>query len=292
METSEVWLGTADADAGDLDWGGRDIRVLLVEDNPINRRIAAEHLKAPGLSVGYADSGESALSQLAERHYDAVFMDVQMPGMDGYEATRRIREIPGLADLPVIAMTAHAASGNREKCLAAGMNDYLAKPVEADQLLATLARWLSAATGSSAERPPRFPKVGAVREPPPRKSSRADPPGLDVAAGVNRMMGQRDRYINLLRRFVTDYGDVADRIAEALAAGDIDSARQRLHTLKGLAANLSAVDLLDAVTALHEQVKRGGTSEEREPLVVSLSREMEKVKEAVERLMHNAGKPE
>jgi len=166
--------GTAETDTDALDWRGREVRVLLVEDNPINRQIAAEQLKAAGLFVEWADSGETALSRLADRRYDAVLMDVQMPGMDGYEATRRIREIPGLADLPVIAMTAHAMGGDREKCLAAGMSDYLSKPVETDQLLETLARWLPAAGGSSAERPPRFSKLLK-----PRRSNRSDPPGDD-----------------------------------------------------------------------------------------------------------------
>jgi len=120
----------------------RGAQILLVEDNAINREIALAVLRRAGLVVSVAYDGQEALAMLGEQHFDGVLMDCQMPVMDGYAATRALRQRPQWRDLPVIAMTANALVGDRDKVLAAGMNDHIAKPIKVDQLFATLARWV------------------------------------------------------------------------------------------------------------------------------------------------------
>jgi CheY-like chemotaxis protein len=120
----------------------RGAHLLLVEDNAVNREIASEVLRRAGVRVSMAHDGREALVMLERERYDGVLMDCQMPDMDGYEATRQIRDQPKWRDLPVIAMTANALVGDREKVLAAGMNDHIAKPLQIDDMFATLARWI------------------------------------------------------------------------------------------------------------------------------------------------------
>ncbi|MEY2686502.1 MAG: hypothetical protein RL375_700, partial [Pseudomonadota bacterium] len=145
--------------------------VLLVEDNPINQEVALELLRSVGLEVDLAGDGEQAVRQVRQQHYDLVLMDVQMPLLDGLQATRQIRALPGLAGLPILAMTANAYGGDRDACLAAGMNDHVAKPVDPSQLYRTLLRWLPATgavrpdTGTGAAEPAAGP-TGTAASPP------------------------------------------------------------------------------------------------------------------------------
>ena len=120
----------------------RGARLLLVDDNPINREVAESLLQSAGVTVAVACNGQEALEMLERERYDGVLMDCQMPVLDGYEATRRLRRQPQWQDLPVIAMTANAMVGDREKALAAGMNDHIAKPIRVDEMYGTLARWV------------------------------------------------------------------------------------------------------------------------------------------------------
>ena len=120
----------------------RGARLLLVDDNPINREVAESLLQSAGVTVAVACNGQEALEMLERERYDGVLMDCQMPVLDGYEATRRLRRQPQWQDLPVIAMTANAMVGDREKALAAGKNDHIAKPIRVDEMYGTLARWV------------------------------------------------------------------------------------------------------------------------------------------------------
>jgi CheY-like chemotaxis protein len=123
----------------------QDIRgawILLVEDNEINQQVARELLEGAGLPVAIATNGEEAVGAVKKKDFEAVLMDVQMPVMDGYQATREIRKDERLKGLPIIAMTAHAMTGDREKCLKAGMNDYVSKPIDPDELFFTLVKWI------------------------------------------------------------------------------------------------------------------------------------------------------
>ena len=224
-------------------------RILLVEDNDLNQQVAREILTAAGFVVDVAADGAIAVSKVQEACYDLVLMDMQMPVMDGVTATRAIRKLPGCADLPIVAMTANAMSDDREHCLAAGMNDHIAKPVDPEVLWAKLLRYVKR---RPAERD--IPEVRAGR--PAAETAVALPDlagieGLDVATGLSLSLGRPSLYLSLLGRFVAGNRDFPDRFAASLAAGDWASAERLAHTLKGGAAQVGA----SAVRATAEQIE-------------------------------------
>ncbi len=220
-------------------------RVLLAEDNEINQQIAVELLEGAGVAVDVASTGREVLERLecSPQGYDAVLMDLQMPDMDGLEATRRLRADPRFAALPVIAMTAHAMVEERERCLAAGMVDHIAKPIEPQAMFRTLARWAKGRAGAGI--PKR--RAGADAELPVVD-------GLDATAGLRRVGGNRDLYLRLLRRFAEGQAGAARRVREALAAGERATAEREAHTVKGVAANLGLAALSDLAAALEHAV--------------------------------------
>ncbi|MDH5298677.1 MAG: response regulator, partial [Desulfobulbaceae bacterium] len=174
-------------------------RILLVEDNTTNQMVASKLLAYHGIDVTIANNGWEAIAALEENDYHAVLMDVQMPELDGYQATAMIRNDLGRADLPIIAMTANAMTGDREKCLAAGMNDYLSKPIEGDTLVATLRKWLpSLATAI----PPKRKEEDAALLPP---GMPATLPGLDPGTAIRRMEGDWRLYLAALADFCRYY---------------------------------------------------------------------------------------
>jgi signal transduction histidine kinase/DNA-binding response OmpR family regulator/tetratricopeptide (TPR) repeat protein len=236
-------------------------RILLVEDNPINQELACDLLHAAGIGVDVAADGREALAALERARYDAVLMDCQMPVMDGYEATRALRERPGLQALPVIAMTANAMAGEREKVLAAGMNDHLAKPVQVDELFATLERWLV--------RPSSAPVPAAAPEP---------VPGLDLGAGLAAMNGNQALYQRMLGKFRLHEADFEARVRHAQAQGDTMAAVRCAHDLKGLAGTLGMPGVQQAATALEAallRVHEQGTGEAAiEPLLQEVARQL------------------
>jgi two-component system, sensor histidine kinase and response regulator len=215
-------------------------RVLLVDDNELNRQMAAELLEDQGLIVTLAEDGQQALDELARAEFDIVLMDMQMPVLDGLEATHRIRARPESAALPVLAMTANAMRSDRERCLAAGMNDHIAKPIEPDELFALLLQWLPARAGASVH-----PAVTATAQtdPGPDLPALAAIPGLDAGAGMRRVRGKANAYLKLLHRFVTGQADAIVHARMALADARNDEAQRLLHTLKGSAATIGAVEL-------------------------------------------------
>ena len=239
-------------------------RVLLVEDNEINQQVAMEILAAAGVAVSLAGNGQEAVDAVRTNHFDAVLMDLQMPVMDGYSATRAIRQDPRFKDLPIIAMTAHAMTGDPEKSSQAGMNGHITKPIDPEALYATLAEWISAAasppgeTGSKASAP-REPAAdipdGAAPAPPEEQPFPVSLDGFDLPAGLRRLQGNQALYRKLLIRFGDRYAQRADEIRQALDAGDFLNAHKLAHEIKGLAGNLSASQLHAAATELDKLVK-------------------------------------
>ncbi len=213
----------------------RDARILLAEDNEINSEVVKILLEEAGLVVEIAENGAIALRMASEFAYAAILMDVQMPEMDGLEATRRIRALPGRAQIPILALTANAFQDDRERCLAAGMDDHIAKPVEPRLLYDTLARWLATRGAPTAQS--SSPRTERERE---HGGALEDVEGLDVDAGLRSVGGNRPRYLRLLQKFARTHADDIARVRAALAGGDMEHARRISHTLKGAAATLGA----------------------------------------------------
>ncbi|MCC7280440.1 MAG: response regulator, partial [Chromatiaceae bacterium] len=230
-------------------------RVLLVEDNDINQLVAREILERFGLVIEIANNGRQAVERLRAQpsRYALVLMDLQMPEMDGFEATRRIREELGLTDLPIIAMTAHALADERHHCLASGMQDHVAKPIDPPTLLAVLTRWLGSPAQEAALPPATAPASASV----PASALPADLPGIDKLAALQRLGGSRELLLKLLRNFGADWSGVVDSLHAALAAGDPTQARLKVHTLRGVAANLSMAGVASAAAALEQALKAG-----------------------------------
>ncbi|MBV8619348.1 MAG: PAS domain S-box protein [Curvibacter sp.] len=228
-------------------------RLLVVEDNDLNQQVAAELLTDAGFVVELAGNGREALDKLRQHRFDLVLMDMQMPVMDGLEATRILRSQPDTRHLPVVAMTANATSQDRERCLAAGMNDHVAKPVDPDELWATLARWIKPTAGAGGP----VVSIGRATQ---WVSLPSEIAGLDVAAGLRRMMGKRPLYRSLLERFVQGQREVLQTLPKALARGDTPTAERLAHTLKGLAGNLGAMALQQECAELEAAIgaRQGG----------------------------------
>ncbi|HZV67425.1 MAG TPA: response regulator, partial [Telluria sp.] len=227
----------------------RGAHLLLVEDNEVNQEVAQELLRDAGIRVDVAPNGMMALAKLASARYDGVLMDCQMPVMDGFEATRHIRANPAFAPLPVIAMTANALVGDKEKCLAAGMNDFIAKPIDVGQLFAVLARWITPgepgpAPDAEVRNAPLLPVIA----------------GLNMEKALQRIDGNAQLMRKLLVRFAaTQRGSMA-RILDAIQHNDLESALREAHTVKGLAGAIGASGAAGAAARLEQLLARGSAS--------------------------------
>ncbi|MBW2483390.1 MAG: PAS domain S-box protein [Deltaproteobacteria bacterium] len=232
--------------------------VLLVEDNEINQQVASEILQGAGLIVNLANDGQEAVDAVQENKYDAVLMDVQMPVMDGYTATREIRNLKSeIRNVPIIAMTAHAMAGDDQKSIDAGMNDHITKPIDPDQLFATLQKWIKPGEKrvqiQQAEAPAEQHELDMAV--PAKDELPESLPGFDLADGLKRLQGNQRLYRKLLLSFASDYNAVANEIRQALDAGDFDQAHSLVHNIKGLAGNLAATKLQVAAVNLEKLVK-------------------------------------
>jgi PAS domain S-box-containing protein len=227
-------------------------RVLVVEDNEINRQVAREILESAGLSVTLANHGGEALEAVEREPYDVVLMDIQMPVMDGYQATRRLRQDERFQDLPIIAMTAHAMAGDREKSLAVGMSDHVTKPIDPEELFGVLVKWIQPAPRETI--PTAAAKTGG---PSSDEFAWPDMPGIDVQAGLARLGGNQGLYLKLLLKFRDNYSGATEEIRRALAGGDLQEARRLAHTVKGVSGNVAARDLFAATKDLDAALAAG-----------------------------------
>jgi PAS domain S-box-containing protein len=223
----------------------RGKQALLVEDNEINQVVATEMLTSMGVKTCVAESGEAALRLMAEKNFDVVLMDIQMPGMDGYETTVRIRSDSRftLKTLPIIAMTAHAFAEDRAKALEAGLNDYISKPVDINQLTKTLVRWLAPH--------PKLTSIHLEKVEPEKVDLPAEIVSqLDTQSALRRLGNDQKLYRRLLGLFREEKDDLTRKLHQALQENDLVLARRLAHTLKGTAASIGAVALRDAARQL------------------------------------------
>ncbi len=234
------------------------LRILVAEDNDINQQIARGLLERIGATVSVANNGRIALDMLvAGGHdaYDLVLMDLQMPEMDGLEATRRIRADARLAHLPIIAMTAHAMVEERQRCIDAGMDDHVAKPIVVERLVQAILRHV--------RRPPPSPALPPI----PANAGEAaanglpDLPGINVKSALRRVGDDPAIYLSLLQRFAASQADCAERIRHALAAGQAIDAERIAHSVRGAAANLGAGAVQEAANELEMALRRGSPNE-------------------------------
>ncbi|MFA7268575.1 MAG: response regulator [Sterolibacterium sp.] len=236
----------------------RGAHLLLVEDNDMNRELAREILENAGMRVDVAGNGKEALQKISRIDYDGVLMDCQMPVMDGFEATRRLRADARHDALPVIAMTANAMASDREKCLECGMNDHIAKPIDVGQLFSTLARWVKpsaplAETDNKTEDGPRPAEIPRVA-------------GLDTDAALARVGGHADLFRKMLAWFRQGQANAVAEIRAAFEAGERATAVRLAHTLKGLSGNIGATELFEVARRLELALKAEGEKMPRDLL--------------------------
>ncbi|MCW5626204.1 MAG: response regulator, partial [Burkholderiales bacterium] len=267
-------------------------RVLLVEDNALNQELAVDLLNQAGLQVVVAEHGQAALDVLAQDiDFDGILMDCQMPVMDGFEATRRIRDDTRLAAMPVLAMTANAMTGDRERVAAVGMNDHISKPIDIDEMFATMARWIkpsarrASAVDAVAPAPPAAPAVpGDIVELPPL-------PGIDVAAGLRRTQNKTSLYRGLLEKFGTGNADFARSFTAATDAGDRALATRLAHTLRGTAGTIGANAVCEAATELELACDRDAPHALKMALLDRVLHELEPVLAGLATLTPVAARP-
>jgi len=252
--------------------------LLLVEDNEVNQEVAHQILSDAGIRVDIAGNGAIALAKIAENAYDGVLMDCQMPVMDGYQATRKLRQDARYSNLPVIAMTANAMVGDKEKCLDAGMNDFIAKPIDVAQLFGTLARWVA----------PSAPRAVApeMAQPQPQLDGALPVvPGLMMAEALRRVGGNAGLMRKLLDRFVETQFDAMLRIAGAIENNQLETAIRVAHTLKGLAGNIGAGGLADSAARVEHLLSLGshdGLPQALEACTLALDELVPKIAQAMQ----------
>ncbi len=257
----------------------RRIRILLAEDNAINRKVALKTLERMGYGADAVGDGQAAVDALSERRYDLVLMDVQMPVMDGITASRRIRDAQSPVldhDVAIVALTAHAMAEDREACLAAGMNDYLSKPLQPDKLAAVLGQY-----ARRTEAPTPEPVVGAGE-----RVARGAPDGpavvFDPAVLLGLLGGDAESVAEILGEFIGDAPKQVAALREALADGDAPTARRHAHTLKGASANVGA-EALRAAAYEVEKAAAAGDLAAAEELAGDVETELQRLQERLAR---------
>jgi two-component system, sensor histidine kinase and response regulator len=233
----------------------RGARVLLVEDNEINRQVASELLEKAGLIVAIAKNGREGLEAVSREDFDLVLMDIQMPEMDGFEATRKIRASgkAGAEALPILAMTANAMAGDRERSLEAGMNDHVIKPIDPEKLYSAMVRWIKP---GGRKVPEGFMERPGVEEKEGPKESLPDIPGIDSKAGLGRVGGNVCLYRKLLGKFARDHAGAHQEVIDALGRNDRELAQRLAHTVKGTSGNIGATDLFNAAAAVESAIAK------------------------------------
>ncbi|BCS55379.1 hybrid sensor histidine kinase/response regulator [Geobacter sp. SVR] len=244
------------------------VRILVAEDNYFNQLVSREILEDMGARVVIAGNGREAVERVAsgEFSFDVVLMDVQMPIMDGYQATREIRDSVGEKGLPIIAMTANAFEVDRQRCLEAGMNDHLAKPLDVEKLVATLERYCTLDRSTAKQ------VSGQTADLPLDAEEVAGLPGLDLPRTIRRMNGNRLLYGQMARMACTGHIDIVQRLERLIHSGDTAAAGQLLHTFRGVMINLGAAQLGECAGTFEAALHQGSTGEDHRALLARLER--------------------
>ena len=237
-------------------------QVLLVEDNEINQQVAQEILGGAGLKVTTVGDGRQAVDAVQTGNYQAVLMDIQMPVMDGYTASLEIRKDKRFDDMPIIAMTANAMAGDKEKAIEAGMNDHVAKPIDVKQLFSCLGQWIQPGVRGfepKADRVEPLETAPAPSAPPatPKDQLPQSIEGINVEEGLMRVGGNEKLYRNILMKLRDDYAKTDEEIRGLLQSEKADEAERLAHSIKGVAGNVGAGPLQDAGAALESAIKQG-----------------------------------
>ena len=223
-------------------------RVLLVEDNGFNQQVAMELLAAMGVQVTLAVDGQDALAVLRTEAFDAVLMDLQMPVMDGYEATRRLRADSAFAQVPILAMTAHAMAQERERCRVLGMNDYITKPINPGDLAATLARWVPQAAPAVLPQAQASPQEAGLQE---------AMAGIETARGLACFSGRMELYDRMLQRFLELKEGAVEEVRDAVLQEDWTLASRLAHSMISVAGTIGAMDLSQSALTLQDAIRNG-----------------------------------
>jgi signal transduction histidine kinase/CheY-like chemotaxis protein/HPt (histidine-containing phosphotransfer) domain-containing protein len=259
----------------------RGARMLVVDDNAINLELAQELLASAGMIVSVASDGQQALAMLADHEFDGVLMDVQMPVLDGYAATRAIRAQPRLQNLPVIAMTANAMRGDRDRAQAAGMNDHVAKPIVVELLFNVIARWVRPAEPPAPEPATREPAADRL----------AELPGIDARVGRTSTMGNDVLYRRLLLMFLKGQRDFGPLFRAARASGDVSGALRMAHNLRTVSGSLGAVAVQLSARKLEDACGRGADDAEIAPLLAHVETDLAPVLAGLEQLATESTAP-
>ena len=252
-------------------------KILLAEDNLVNREVALELIHGAGLNADTAENGREAVAKAAATAYDLILMDVQMPLMNGLDATRAIRTLPDRAATPILAMTANAFDEDRNACIDAGMNDFVGKPVDPRLLYATLLKWLPAVKrGAMPE------SHGQAVQTATAPSGDADDlrrrlavvPGLDVDSGLAAVRGNVEKYIRLLALFGDGYHHQANQVLDMLAAGDVASVEPIAHSLRGSAGMLGALKLSATAGAVLKALRRKDAADDVSTLCAVMAEDL------------------
>ncbi|MCL2346086.1 MAG: response regulator [Desulfobulbus sp.] len=276
----------------------RGARILLVEDNELNQEVAQAILDEEGFRVDVAGDGQQAIDKLEQENYDLVLMDMQMPVLDGVSATRILRQNPRFAALPIIAMTANVMEADRKRCMEAGMNDHVAKPIEPEELWAALLRWIprrDKAAGESVEQASaQQPPIQQTQQPPTapqRAAGQASTSlptieGLDIQDGLRRVMGKEKIYVNLLRKFVETHADSIDALEQVMEAGNQAETQRIAHTLKGVCGNIGVnAALCQSAAQLEAAARNGAPLEQMRPLFEQLRKPFQELIENIRRAL-------
>jgi CheY-like chemotaxis protein/HPt (histidine-containing phosphotransfer) domain-containing protein len=251
------------------------VRILLAEDNITNQQVVLGILKKLGLRADAVANGEETVKALETLPYDLVLMDVQMPEMDGLEATRKIRNPQSAVrnhHIPIIAMTAHAMQGDRERCMKVGMNDYVTKPIDPQALMEALDKWL----GRTPEPPPTVPASPESKEP------LEGPPIFDRKALKDRLLGDEDLVREICIGFLTDMTRQMQKLRQHIDQCDGALAGEQLHTIKGAAANVGGMALSAAALTM-ENAAKADRWDKIVPLMSKMERQFDILKTRMEK---------